>query len=106
MARLNGTYKGRRGACEILTFPCAGGVDPGKEAPIGEIYLCFDRLAAGAGRRGVSTRAYAARLLVHGLLHLKGFRHGDPRSEARMEAAEKRALGRHLSRRELERLFA
>jgi probable rRNA maturation factor len=106
MARLNRTYRGRVGAPEILTFPFDGGVDPGGEGPLGTICLSWDRIAAAARGRGVSTRAYAARLLVHGLLHLRGFGHADARSEARMEEAEARELRGHVSSRELERLFA
>ena len=105
MARLNRVYKRRGGASEILSFPCAGVLDPGKEMPLGEIYLCWSRLARGALRNRVSARSYAARLLVHGLLHLRGWRHGDAASAARMEAAERRFLRRHLPSRDLERLF-
>jgi probable rRNA maturation factor len=106
MARLNGAYKRRTGATEILTFPCGGALDPEGDAPLGEIYLCWTRLVRGARLRGVSPRAYAARLVVHGLLHLRGYRHDDSRSAGRMEAAEARLLERHLSEREVKRLFA
>jgi probable rRNA maturation factor len=106
MARLNRTYKKRTGAAEILTFPCGGAPDPGGEAPFGEIYLCWTRLVLGARLRGVSPRSYGARLVVHGLLHLRGHRHGDSRSAGRMETAEARILKRHLSEREVKRLFA
>jgi probable rRNA maturation factor len=106
MARLNGLYKKRTGAAEILTFPYGGAPDPEGDAPLGEIYLCWTRLVRGARRRGVSPRAYGARLVVHGLMHLRGHRHDDARSEARMEAAEERIMKRHCSEREVERLFA
>jgi len=106
MARLNRLYKRRTGSAEILSFPCAGGPDPGGEIPLGEIYLCWTCLMRGARRRRVSPRSYGARLLVHGLFHLSGFRHDDARSEARMETVEARLLGAHLSKREVERLFA
>jgi len=105
MARLNRAYKGRRGAAEILSFPCAGGLDPGRELPLGEICLCWSRLTRGALRNGVSVRSYAARLLVHGLFHLRGWGHGDATSAARMEEAESRFLRGFLSDRDLERLF-
>jgi len=106
MARLNREYKKRTGAAEILTFPCCGAPDPEGDAPLGEIYLCWTRLVRGARLRGVSPRAYGARLVVHGLLHLRGHRHDDSRSAGRMEAAEARILKRHCSEREVKRLFA
>jgi probable rRNA maturation factor len=106
MARLNRVYKKRTGAAEILTFPCIGAPDPEGEAPLGEIYLCWTRLVRGAKLRGVSPRVYGARLVVHGIFHLRGHRHDDSRSAARMEAAEARLLKRHLSEGEVKRLFA
>ena len=106
MARLNRVYKKRTGAAEILTFPCAGAPAPEGEALLGEICLCWPRLVRGARLRGVSPRAYGARLVVHGIMHLRGHRHDDPRSAGRMEAAEARCLKRHCSGREVKRLFA
>jgi probable rRNA maturation factor len=106
MARLNRAYKKRAGAAEILTFPCAGAPDPEGDAPLGEIYLCWTRLVRGARLRGVSPRVYGARLVVHGILHLRGHRHDDSPSAGRMEAAEARILKRHCSGREVKRLFA
>ena len=106
MARLNRVYKKRIGGAEILTFPCCGAPDPEGDAPVGEIYLCWTRLVRGARLRGVSPRVYGARLVVHGLLHLRGYRHDDSRSAGRMEAAEARILKRHCSEREVKRLFA
>ncbi|MGD1049103.1 MAG: rRNA maturation RNase YbeY [Candidatus Krumholzibacteriaceae bacterium] len=106
MSRLNRVYKRRRGIPEILTFPCAGGPDPASELPLGEIYLSWARVTRGARRRGVSKRSYAARLLVHGIFHLRLFRHDDERQAARMERAEARFLRGAIPKREVERLFA
>ena len=106
MARLNREYKNRRGAAEILTFPRGDGPDPEGDVPLGEICLCWTRLRRGARLRGVSPRSYGARLVVHGCLHLRGYRHDDARSAGRMEALEARFLKRHLSGEEVRRLFA
>ncbi len=106
MARLNRLYKKRTGAAEILTFPCANAPAPEGDALLGEIYLCWPRLVRGARSRGVSPRAYGARLLVHGIMHLRGHRHDDPGSADRMEAAEARRLKGHCSAEEVKRLFA
>jgi len=106
MARLNRTYKGRRGAAEILTFPYPGRPGPGAaERPVGEIYLCWPRLCRGAASAGVPRRSYLLRLFVHGAVHLRGYRHDTPAAGARMEALEKRLLAARLPARELERLF-
>jgi rRNA maturation RNase YbeY len=106
MAVLNRRYKSRRGPAEILTFPYRGVPGPRDESPVGEICLCWARLERGAKRRGVSPRSYAVRLVLHGLMHLAGRRHGTAQEERRMEAAERRSLRRVLGPRLIERLFA
>ncbi|HVO77067.1 MAG TPA: rRNA maturation RNase YbeY [Candidatus Bathyarchaeia archaeon] len=106
MRRLNRAYKKRSGVPEILTFPCGGGPDPATELPVGEIYLSLAGVSRGARRRGVAKRSYAARLLVHGVFHLRGHRHDDGPGWARMERAEERFLRGFLPERDVERLFA
>ncbi|MDD3643415.1 MAG: rRNA maturation RNase YbeY [Candidatus Krumholzibacteria bacterium] len=105
MAALNGRYKGRRGAAEMLTFDYGTGRGASPEDPRGEILICWKRLEAGARSRGVSPGAYLLRLLAHGLCHLAGRSHGTDLRAARMEAAERRALEGIVSRRDIERLF-
>ena len=108
MAGLNRKYRDRRGATEILTFSYAGehGGWHGVESPIGEIYFCWRKLAIGAEERGVTKKAYLLRLLVHGLCHLKGYRHRDGDETGRMEKVERRYLAGHVSKRQIEVLFA
>lgn len=106
MALLNKVYKRRAGASDILTFSYAGGPGEAGESAVGEIYLCWARIRRGAKRRGVSPQAYAARLLAHGLFHLRGYRHDTVAGETRMEAAERTFLRGSLSERVLKRLFA
>jgi probable rRNA maturation factor len=107
MAELNRVYRSKRGASEILTFSYIEDpeIDPGAENPVGEIYLCWQRLIGGARRRRVSQMAYLLRLFAHGLCHLQGYRHNGLRSTKRMEKLEKELLSRYLSEAELARLF-
>ncbi|MBN1884492.1 MAG: rRNA maturation RNase YbeY [Candidatus Krumholzibacteriota bacterium] len=103
MADLNRTYRNRRGAAEILTFPY--GPDGGGEDPVGEIFLCWKRIEAGARDRGVEPRHWLLRLVAHGLMHLRGHLHADPAAARRMERAERRVLEGFISPRVLDRLF-
>lgn len=105
MAAMNRAYKGRRGATAILTFPYAGSISAPGEPVVGEIYLCWPRVARAAAAAGVSTRAYAERLFVHGLVHLGGYRHDTDSSASRMEEVERRMLRPFLPGRVLDRLF-
>jgi probable rRNA maturation factor len=106
MAALNEEYRRRTGAAEILTFSYGDGPGGGGENLRGEIYVCWALLTRGARCRRVPPGAYAVRLIVHGLFHLRGFGHDTAAEEARMEAAERRFLRQTLSEQVLERLFA
>jgi len=99
MAWLNRTFKGRKGSAEVLTFRYPS--DPASS----EIYICWKKLAEGAARRRVSTRAYLLRLVVHGMCHIEGYTHGDEKSEARMEKAEMAYLGPFIPSRTMKKLF-
>ncbi len=107
MSMMNRVYKGRRGCAEILTFDyrTEGQGGHGGDDPSGEIYLCWKRLSASAARKNVTHRAYALRLLAHGLCHLQGHSHGDDVSAGRMEKAEIRYLEGFLTAGEIDRLF-
>lgn len=109
MSYLNRTYRGRKGAAEILTFSYTGGGDEearGVEEVTGEIFICWRRLVYGARGRKVSARAYLLRLVAHGLCHIQGFSHGDEASGLEMERIEAEHLRPFLSSAELESLFA
>lgn len=105
MAELNRRYRGRRGPSEILSFSYASDPDGGQENTVGEIYLCWPRLARGAERRRVEEEDYMVRLIAHGLCHLKGYRHDDEMEEGKMEEVEKGLLRGLLKNGVIDRLF-
>ena len=106
MAWLNRNYKGRKGAAEILTFCYSDERDTFSHgSPVGEIYLCWNRLVAGATKRKVSRLSWLLRLVVHGLCHVQGFVHGSEAESRRMEKAERRHLEGVVSVRILDRMF-
>ena len=107
MTELNRIYRRRRGASEILTFPYSAGPDGGNtdEDALGEMFLCWSRLAAGAKRRRVSPAHYMLRLVAHGLCHLKGYHHGDGESERKMEEVERKLLRGLIPKDVIARLF-
>lgn len=108
MAALNRAYRNRSGVAEVLTFSYRD--DPsiglGSDGAIGEVVLCWSAIEAGARERGVSPAAYLLRLLVHGLLHLKGYRHDDEKNERAMERVERQFLRGYLDERIVTELFA
>ena len=79
----------------VLAFPSgAGVVAPGQPAPLGDVALAYETVAAEALGQGKSIDAHLAHLVVHGVLHLVGYDHGDAAEEREMAALEVLVLGR------------
>lgn len=94
MRALNGRYRGRDYATNVLSFP-AGGIDglpPGVAPLMGDIVICAPVVTSEAGEQGKSSAAHWAHMIVHGVLHLLGFDHEEEADADRMEAAEARIL--------------
>ncbi len=84
--KLNGKYRAKRHATNVLSFPYGGGG--------GDVVLCHPVIAREARQQGKSLRAHYAHLVVHGVLHLRGHDHLRKKEAKRMEAAESRVLRR------------
>ena len=84
--RLNFTYRKRGKPTNVLSFPYGGGR--------GDIVLCHPVIAREARAQGKSLAAHYAHLVVHGILHLRGYDHEKKRDAKRMEAREVRVLRR------------
>ena len=92
-ARLNQQYRHRPGPTNVLSFPFIA--PPGLPAPCalaGDLIVCAPVVAREAAAQGKSLAAHWAHIVVHGVLHLRGFDHGDDSAAARMEALETRVL--------------
>ena len=93
MKALNAAYRGKDGATNVLSFPAGAALPPG-EAYLGDIALGLEISRSEAAARGVSLRAHAAHLIVHGVLHLIGYDHENEADAAAMEAEESMILAR------------
>jgi probable rRNA maturation factor len=80
--RLNKIFRGKDKATNVLTFHTR------------DIVLCHPVIAREAREQGKSVTAHYAHLVVHGLLHLRGYDHEKKREASRMESAEIRILRR------------
>ena len=60
----------------------------------GDLVLCHPMIVREARQQGKTLAAHYAHLVVHGLLHLRGYDHARARQAARMEQAEIRVLRR------------
>jgi probable rRNA maturation factor len=84
--RLNRSFRGKNYATNVLSFPYAKGE--------GDVILCHPVIAREARARRKPLAAHYAHLVLHGLLHLRGYDHEKKREAERMERAEIRLLAR------------
>ena len=88
--RLNRVYRGRDRPTNVLSFDTDGCT--AAAGLLGDLAICAPVVAREAREQGKALRAHWAHMVVHGTLHLLGFRHGRPREAEVMEAREKTIL--------------
>ena len=89
--RLNREFRGRDYATNVLTFDYAR-----EPVVVADLVLCAPVLEREAQESGVSLVAHCAHLVLHGVLHARGFDHQRAAQARVMEARESallRALG-------------
>jgi probable rRNA maturation factor len=84
--RLNRAYRNNNRATNVLSFSYGNGP--------GDVVLCHPVIAREARAQGKSVAAHYAHLVVHGILHLRGYDHETKAEARRMERAEIRLLRR------------
>ena len=84
--RLNRDYRGRDYATNVLTF------DYAREPLAADIVLCMPVVRREAREQDKRLRAHLAHLVIHGVLHARGFDHVRAREANRMEARERTLL--------------
>jgi probable rRNA maturation factor len=94
---LNRQFLGIDEPTDVLSFPDEG-TEPfpedGEPPYLGDIAIALPTAVRQAAELGHSLDAEVAHLLVHGLLHLKGYDHIEgPEAEAEMRAREEQYLG-------------
>ncbi|MCS6838472.1 MAG: rRNA maturation RNase YbeY [Bdellovibrionaceae bacterium] len=67
MKKLNGSYRGKHRATDILTFPAPHGG--------GDMVFCLSQIKKQARGYGHSWRLELAYLFIHGILHFLGYEH-------------------------------
>ena len=86
--RLNRVFRSRDYATNVLSFGY------GRRPLHGDIVLCHPVIAREARQQNKPLSAHYAHLVVHGMLHLRGFDHMQKAPATRMERAEVRILAR------------
>lgn len=81
--RLNRQYRGKDRPTNVLSFPYAA-------RPVrGDLVLCAPVVNREARAQGKPPSAHWAHMVVHGVLHLRGFDHAHSKEARAMEARER-----------------
>jgi probable rRNA maturation factor len=89
---LNGLWRGKDQATNVLSFPAAEGDEIATAELLGDVVVAYETVAREAESEGKSFQAHFTHLVVHGTLHLMGFDHEDEDEAEEMEAAERTVL--------------
>jgi probable rRNA maturation factor len=92
-AALNARYRGRAGATNVLAFPYQA--PPGTRSDLlGDLVICAPVVNREARAQGKSAAAHWAHMIVHGIMHLRGYDHRTDAEAAVMERRETAVLRR------------
>ena len=82
MRRLNKTFRGRNKPTDILSFPSQ------RNEMLGSLAIDIDTAKCQATRSGLRLKFEIEELFIHGVLHLFGFDHENPKDAAKMHPLE------------------
>lgn len=91
--RLNKRFRGKDAPTNVLSFPAES--LPGLPVTeLGDLAICAPVVADEAAEQGKAAAAHWAHMVIHGILHLRGYDHEEPGPAGEMEAEEQRCLAR------------
>jgi probable rRNA maturation factor len=90
---LNRHYRHKDHATNVLSFDGAGTAPDGR-CFLGELVICAPIVAREARAQGKTLESHWAHMLVHGVLHLKGFDHERTADARKMASREIQILDR------------
>ncbi|MCE2509458.1 MAG: rRNA maturation RNase YbeY [Alphaproteobacteria bacterium] len=93
---LNRDYRDQDAATNVLAF--AGETlrpgDANRPLLLGDVVIAFETTAAEAKAQGKTLSDHLSHLVVHGVLHLLGYDHGETQAAEEMEGLERAVLAR------------
>jgi probable rRNA maturation factor len=89
---LNLRYRGRDAPTDVLSFPLDG-APAGSERLLGDVVISVETARRQAADYDAPLQRELYRLLIHGMLHLKGHDHELPVERRAMEREERRLAG-------------
>lgn len=88
---LNARYRGKDRPTNVLSFPAGLPESVLAEMdhhPLGDLVICVPLVGQEAGERSIPVLHHWAHLVVHGVLHLRGYDHVDADDAVHMESLE------------------
>jgi len=93
IADLNLRYRHKSGPTNVLSFPFED--PPGVESDeLGDVIVCAPVVSREAGEQDKDPQAHWAHMIIHGVLHLRGYDHQNDDDAVEMESEETRILTR------------
>ncbi|MBN1781443.1 rRNA maturation RNase YbeY [bacterium] len=92
ISEINGKFLNISGPTDVISFVFDNGLPTEDESPWGEVFIGLDRARDQALEYGVAFEEEAARLIIHGMLHLLGFTDTTAEGKRRMTEMEDRYL--------------
>lgn len=89
--RLNRQYRQQDHPTDVLAFPIREAAGP-RTPLLGDVVISFPKAAEQASRYGYSIEEELMKLLIHGILHLKGYDHERGELEARRMRRKERKI--------------
>ncbi|MGI5844047.1 MAG: rRNA maturation RNase YbeY [Candidatus Xenobium sp.] len=94
---LNRDYRGQDRPTDVLSFSLWEGQvppppPPGQPRLLGDVVISLETARRQASEQGHDLRREVAWLISHGVLHLLGYDHPDPKSRKSMQSIEERVL--------------
>ena len=94
MARLNHTFRKKRGPTDVLSFPANGSKPSAKSEYVGDIAISPETARRNARRFARSLPVELRILILHGMIHLAGFDHESDQGQMDcLEGRLRRRLG-------------
>ena len=92
--KLNHKWKGKNIPTNVLSFPCNEELSKSKlnKCYLGDIILAYETLKKEALDGNILFLNHMSHLLIHGILHLKGYTHENKNNERIMQIEEIRIL--------------
>ncbi len=88
MQYLNKYYRDKAYPTNVLSFPSE--IDGNHD--LGDVFLCMEIIEKEAQEQKKSLLAHVVHLIIHGILHLKGYDHETSQEAKEMEALETQYL--------------